>query len=67
VRARYGGGKTHFLFSLEESARGNGWATSFVLLKRDLVELDHFSSFCHEVARRVALPDGSIGIHSRPN
>src|SRR5262249_1194737 len=48
----------------EEEARQKDWATSFVLLKRDLVELDRFSSFVQEVARTVSLPNGTRGISS---
>jgi P-loop Domain of unknown function (DUF2791) len=62
VRARYGGGKTHFLFCLEQEAQARKWITSFVLLKRDLVELDRFSSFVREVARNIKLPNGEIGL-----
>jgi len=62
VRARYGGGKTHFLFCLEQEAQAREWVTSFVLLKRDLVELDRFSSFVREVARNIKLPSGEIGL-----
>lgn len=61
VRARYGGGKTHFLFCMEQEATERNWVTTFVLLKRDLVELDRFSSFVQEVARRISLPDGNAG------
>jgi BREX system ATP-binding protein BrxC/D len=61
VRARYGGGKTHFLRCLEQAAISNGWATSYVLLKRDLVELDQFGTFVTEVARTVDLPSGGRG------
>ena len=58
VRARYGGGKTHFLFCMEQEATERNWVTTFVLLKRDLVELDRFSSFVQEVARGISLlPD----------
>jgi hypothetical protein len=62
VRARYGGGKTHFLYCLEQEARERKWATSFVLLKRDLVELDRFASFVREVARNIILPNGKAGL-----
>ncbi len=62
VRARYGGGKTHFLFCVEQEARSKKWVTSFVLLKRDLVELDRFSSFVREVSRNLLVPDGSVGL-----
>ncbi len=62
VRARYGGGKTHFLYCLEQEAREKNWATSFVLLKRDLVELDRFSSFVREASRNISLPDGKAGL-----
>src|ERR1700733_1285025 len=58
VRARYGGGKTHFLYCLEQEAREKLWSTSFVLLKRDLVEIDRFASFVREVSRNIMLPDG---------
>jgi hypothetical protein len=64
VRARYGGGKTHFLYCMQQEAGEKGWVTSFVLLKRDLVELDRFSSFVREVARGVSLPDGARGLSS---
>jgi hypothetical protein len=62
VRARYGGGKTHFLYCVEQEAREKVWATSFVVLKRDLVELDRFSSFVREVSRNIALPNGNVGL-----
>lgn len=62
VRARYGGGKTHFLYCVEQEARERNWCTSFVLLKRDLVELDRFASFVREVARSVMLPSGKAGL-----
>lgn len=61
VRARYGGGKTHFLYCVEQEARKRNWVTSFVLLKRDLVELDRFSSFVCEVIRNISLPNGNRG------
>lgn len=64
VRARYGGGKTHFLYCLEREAKERNWTTSFILLKRDLVELDRFSSFVREVSRNITLPDGKVGLSS---
>jgi hypothetical protein len=64
VRARYGGGKTHFLYCMEQEAKERGWVPSFVLLKRDLVELDRFSSFVREVARSISLPSGRAGLAS---
>lgn len=36
IRAKYGGGKTHFLYCLEREMHDQHWVTSFVLLKRDL-------------------------------
>jgi hypothetical protein len=62
IRARYGGGKTHFLFCMEQEAKERNWVTTFVLLKRDVVELDRFSSFVQEAARGLSLPDGNTGI-----
>lgn len=64
VRARYGGGKTHFLYCMEQEARERGWVPTFVLLKRDLVELDRFGSFVREVARGISLPNGRAGLSS---
>jgi hypothetical protein len=62
VRAKYGGGKTHFLRRLEHRARGHGWVTAFVLLKHKQVELDHFATVTHEIARSLELPDRSRGL-----
>src|SRR5206468_12855753 len=44
VRARYGGGKTHFLRCLQAEAKTRGWATAYVLLKHGEVELDRFNT-----------------------
>lgn len=64
VRARYGGGKTHFLRCLQAEARARGWATAYVLLKHGEVELDRFNSIVAEIADKLELPDGKRGLPS---
>jgi hypothetical protein len=62
VRARYGGGKTHFLRCLQSEAKARGWATAYVLLKHGEVELDHFNTIVAEIADKLELPEGSRGL-----
>src|ERR1700722_4249898 len=62
VRAKYGGGKSHFLRCLEMSVRAQNWVTAYVVLKHKHVELDRFASVALAVARNVELPDGSKGL-----
>jgi hypothetical protein len=64
VRARYGGGKTHFLRCLQAEAKARGWATAYVLLKHGEVELDRFNSIVAEIANKLELPDGKRGLPS---
>jgi len=64
VRARYGGGKTHFLRCLQAEAKARGWATAYVLLKHGEVELDRFNSIVAEIADKLELPDGKRGLPS---
>jgi len=64
VRAKYGGGKTHFLKCLEEVARENGWVTSFVTLRPNEVELDRFSTVAVDIANKLLLPNGERGLSS---
>jgi P-loop Domain of unknown function (DUF2791) len=62
VRARYGGGKTHFLRCLQSEAKARGWATAYVLLKHGEVELDRFNTIVAEIADKLELPDGKRGL-----
>lgn len=64
VRARYGGGKTHFLRCLQAEAKARGWATAYVLLKHGEVELDRFNTIVAEIADKLELPDGKRGLPS---
>ncbi len=64
VRARYGGGKTHFLRRLQSEAKSRNWATAYVLLKHGEVELDHFNTVVAEIADKLELPDGKRGFRS---
>jgi hypothetical protein len=64
VRARYGGGKTHFLRCLQAEAKLRKWATAYVLLKHGEVELDRFDSIVAEIADKLELPDGQRGLPS---
>src|SRR4051812_27187822 len=61
VRARYGGGKTHFLRCLQAEARDRNWVTAYVLLKHGEVELDKFDTIVAEVAGKLELPSGQRG------
>jgi hypothetical protein len=62
VRARYGGGKTHFLRCLQSEAKARGWATAYVLLKHGEVELDQFNTIVAEIADKLELPDKKRGL-----
>jgi hypothetical protein len=62
VRARYGGGKTHFLRSLAADARRSNWVTAYVLLKHGEVELDKFHTIVAEIADKLEFPDGERGV-----
>ena len=62
VRARYGGGKTHFLRSLIADARKDNWATAYVLLKHGEVELDRFQTLAADIADKLELPQGERGV-----
>lgn len=64
VRARYGGGKTHFLRCLQAEAKARGWATAYVLLKHGEIELDRFNTIVAEIADKLELPDGKRGLPS---
>lgn len=64
VRARYGGGKTHFLRCLQAEAKARNWATAYVLLRHGEVELDHFNTIVVEIAEKLELPDGKRGLLS---
>lgn len=63
VRARYGGGKTHFIRCLESEARDRKWATAYVSLKKDEVELDKFHTVVKKTAIDLQLPDGRRGLY----
>lgn len=62
VRARYGGGKTHFVRCLQAEAKARNWATAYVLLKHGEVELDRFNSIVAEIAEKLELPDEKRGL-----
>jgi hypothetical protein len=62
VRARYGGGKTHFLRCLQTEAKIRNWATAYVLLKHREVELDRFNSIVAEIADKLELPGDKRGL-----
>lgn len=62
VRARYGGGKTHFLRCLQSEAKSRNWATAYVLLKHKEVELDRFNTIVAEIADKLELPDDTRGL-----
>jgi hypothetical protein len=64
IRARYGGGKTHFLRCLQAEAKARGWAVAYVLLKHGEVELDRFNTIVAEIADKLELPDGKRGLPS---
>src|ERR1700759_2721754 len=64
LRARYGGGKTHFLRRLQLEAKARNWATAYVLLKHGKVELDRFNTIVAEIADKLELPDGGRGLPS---
>lgn len=64
VRARYGGGKTHFLRCLQSEAKARNWATAYVLLKHKEVELDRFNTIVAEIADKLELPDDTRGLPS---
>jgi hypothetical protein len=58
VRGAYGEGKTHFLYYLEELARGQGWATAHLECRRDNVELDRFETIYPSIIQKLRLfPD----------
>ena len=63
VRARYGGGKTHFIRCLESDAKDRNWVTAYVLLKKGEVELDKFHTVVKETAVKMQLPDGRRGLY----
>src|SRR5262249_54427685 len=62
LRAKYGGGKTHFLRCLQAEAKLRKWASAYVLLKHGEVELDRFDSIVAEIADKLELPDGDRGL-----
>jgi hypothetical protein len=62
LRARYGGGKTHFLRCLQSEAKTRNWATAYVLLKHGEVDLDRFNTIVAEIANKLELPDGNRGL-----
>jgi len=62
VRARYGGGKTHFLRWLQSEAKARKWATAYILLKHGEVELDKFNTIVAEIAQKLEHPDGKRGL-----
>ncbi len=64
IRARYGGGKTHFLRCLETDAAASNFVTAYALLKHKEVELDRFNSVISEICKQMSLPDGSRGFSS---
>lgn len=62
VRARYGGGKTHFLRCLQSEAKARNWATAYVLLRHGEVELDRFNTIVAEIAEKLELPGDQRGL-----
>lgn len=64
IRARYGGGKTHFLRCLEAEAKKLNWVTAHVELKHKVVEMDNFITVVRAVTEGLDLPDGQIGFNS---
>src|SRR6266478_1105374 len=62
LRAKYGGGKTHFLRCVQSEAKARNWATAYVLLKHGKVELDRFNTIVAEIADKLELPDGNRGL-----
>jgi hypothetical protein len=64
IRARYGGGKTHFLRCLEAEAKRLNWVTAHVELKHKIVEMDNFNTVVRAVTGGIDLPDGQIGFYS---
>lgn len=64
VRARYGGGKTHFLRCLETEAKQREWVTSHVELKHGEVEMDKLQTIVAAIATNLELPDGQRGIYN---
>ncbi len=62
IRARYGGGKTHFLRCLQYEAKARNWVTAYVLLKHESVELDRFNTIVAEIADKLELPDDKRGL-----
>jgi hypothetical protein len=64
VRARYGGGKTHFLRCLQSEAKSRNWVTAYVLLKHGEVELDRFNTIVAEIADKLELPDDRRGLQT---
>ena len=64
LRARYGGGKSHFLECLEQTAQENRWVTATVVLKPDEIELDRFSTIAQAIGRHLRCPDGGVGLEA---
>lgn len=64
IRARYGGGKTHFLRCLEAETKQKGWVTSHVELKHKDVEMDRLQTVVAETANNIELPSGRRGIYN---
>jgi len=64
IRARYGGGKTHFLRYLETEAKRRNWVTAHVELKHEVVEMDKFHTVVKATAYNLELPDGQVGLYS---
>jgi hypothetical protein len=62
IRARYGGGKTHFLRCMQSEAKARNWATAYVLLKHGEVELDKFNTIVAEIGDKLELPDSRRGL-----
>ena len=64
VRAAYGGGKTLFMRRMEATARAQGWATSFILLRHGKVELDQPSTLAAELSEQLDLGEQGRGMRA---
>lgn len=64
IKAKYGGGKTHFLHCLEAEAKAANWITAYILLQPKIVELDRFDTLVAEIADKLELPEGSRGLRA---
>ncbi len=56
VEAYYGGGKTHYLRSVERLAHQHGFASAFIELHKDSCPLTNFELIYQKVIEKLALP-----------